>query len=161
MRVVKARLCDVPTLGRVAARAFAAENSRKGVRRRAVVSYPMHLISVLSLYVGGQLWHGDRKALIGIGRPGCWRSYLTATVAVSLSAAAFLAFLWWIPTASMDQLRALMVGMVLLLVVLVVVVVPALREFHPLRSLANGDAINYWKKTLPGCVFYKGRLVKK
>ena len=61
MIIVRVRLWDVPALAWVAARAFAAENSRKGVRRRAIAGYPMHFLFVLLVTAQGQLWQWDRK----------------------------------------------------------------------------------------------------
>ena len=154
MRIVKARLWDAPALAWVAARAFAAEHDREGVHRRAMIGYPMRLISVLVLVVQGQLWRWDSKALIGIGRPG-WRSYLAGGIAAVICCAGFVTLLLWLPVASMGQLKAALVVMAVLLVFLLVAMIAAVGEMNVTRSLANSAAIKGWKKTLPGYSFYK------
>ncbi|MDJ0358472.1 hypothetical protein [Paenarthrobacter sp. PH39-S1] len=88
MRIVKARLRDAPSLAWVAAQAFAAEHSSAGVRRRAALAYPLHLFSVLLVTAQGQLWHWNRAAFIGIGRPG-WDSHWTIVSASLLSCTGF------------------------------------------------------------------------
>ena len=155
MKIVKARLYGVPVLAWVAARAFAAESSRKGVCLRAIAGYPLHFLSVLLVSAQGQLWQGEYKALIGIAGPG-WRSQGRAVAgAVGLCVVGFLAFWCWLPSASMAGLKALLFVMALVLVFLVLALVSAVKEFHPARARANSAAIRRWKRARPGCAFYK------
>ena len=161
MKIERARLRDTPALAWTAARAFAAESAKAGIRRRARGLYLMHLYSLALLARGGRLWHWEKKAIIVIEYkkpPTRWRwlapAGLCVVVAIALST--------WIRTADSAGLQALLAIMkagggvlVIVLVLLLPAIIPALREMHPRRSARNANAIREWRRTLPGREAYK------
>ena len=107
--------------------------------------WPLHLplSTLIPLRVGGQLWHGNRKALLGISSAR-EKGPLTVALAVVLGMAVVIAVL---PVVSLAVFRV-GAGVLLLLAV-----VPALCQFPPWRSAVNYSALERWKKTLSGCQF--------
>ncbi|MHA7177350.1 hypothetical protein ACX80D_11900 [Arthrobacter sp. Sr24] len=161
MNIERARLRDAPALAWIAAQAFAAESTRRGVRCRARGLYLRHLYSLNLLACGGRLWHWEKKAIIAIEskKPPARGRWLAPAGAC---AAVIIGLLGWISIADRQGLQILLAimkagGAFLLIVIMLLLpaVIPALRELHPQRSAQNANAIRQWKKVLPGREAYK------